>query len=111
LRDGLGDTGELTLDDIRDAAAPLIEFLAARGIDATGASLDGEALSFAFDISDAAALPPNMSLTEAFTNATIDLTVVTQVMKNLVIDLVTTEGAINLGTDFPIGQFLQEVII
>ncbi|WP_158238530.1 hypothetical protein [Pollutimonas subterranea] len=112
LRDGLGDTGELTLDDIKDAAAPLIQFLAARGIDATGASLDGETLSFSFDISDAAALPPNMSLTEAFTtNATIDLTVVAQVMKNLVIDLVTTEGAINLGTDFPIGQFLQEVII
>lgn len=111
LRDGLGDTGELTLDDIKDAAAPLIEFLAARGIDATGASLDGETLSFAFDISDAAALPPNMSLTEAFTNATIDLTVVAEVMKNLVVDLVTTEGAIDLGTNFPIGQFLNEVIV
>src|SRR3546814_1333094 len=71
LRDGLGDTGNLTLDDIRDAAAPLIQFLADRGIDVTGAHLDGEVLKFTMDISDSEALAPGTSLTEAFTNSTI----------------------------------------
>src|SRR3546814_1278998 len=32
-------------------------------------------------------------------------------MQNLAVQLVTTEGVIDLGTDSPIGQFLQEVIV
>lgn len=111
LRDGAGDTGELTLKDVEHAAAPLIQYLAERGIDVTGASLNGETLSFAFDISDAAELPHNMSLKDAFTNSGIDLTVVTQVMKSLVADLITTEGAIDLETNLPTGQFVDEVIV
>jgi hypothetical protein len=111
LRDGAGETGELTLKDVEHAAAPLIQYMAERGIVMTGASLNGETLSFAFDISDAAALPPNMSLNDAFTNSVIDLTVVSQVMKNLAVDLITTEGGIDLGTNFPIGQFVEEVIV
>ncbi|MFW7340149.1 hypothetical protein V0R37_01225 [Pollutimonas sp. H1-120] len=111
LRDGLGDTGKLTLDDIREAAAPLIQFLADRGIDVTGAHLDGEVLKFTMDISESEALAPGTSLTEAFTNSTIDLSVAAQVMQNLAVQLVTTEGVIDLGTGSPIGQFLQEVIV
>src|SRR3546814_2846191 len=41
----------------------------------------------------------------------IDLSVAAQVMQNLAVQLVTTEGVIDLGTDSPIGQFLQEVIV
>jgi len=111
LRDGLGDTGNLTLDDIREAAAPLIQFLDERGIDVTGARLDGEVLKFTMDISDSEALAPGTSLTEAFTNSTVDLSVAAQVMQNLAVQLVTTEGVIDLGTDSPIGQLLQEVIV
>lgn len=111
LRDGLGDTGNLTLDDIREAAAPLIGFLADRGIDVTGAHLDGEVLKFTMDISDSEALKPGTSLTEAFTNSTVDLSVAAQVMQNLAVQLVTTEGVIDLGTGSPVGQFLQEVIV
>src|SRR3546814_17591368 len=51
LRDGLGDTGNLTLDDLRDAAAPLIQFLADRGLDVTGAHLAGEVLKFTLELS------------------------------------------------------------
>lgn len=111
LRDGLGDTGNLTLDDIREAAAPLIQFLADRDIDVTGARLDGDVLKFDMDISEAEALAPGTSLTEAFTNSTVDLAVVAQVMQNLAVQLVTTEGVIDLGTGSPIGQFLQQVIV
>ncbi len=111
LKDGLGDTGKLTLDDIREAAAPLIQYLADRGIDVTGAHLDGEVLKFTMDISDSEALAPGTSLTEAFTNSTIDLTVAAQVMQNLAVQMVTTEGVIDLGTGSPIGQYLQEVIV
>src|SRR3546814_15667031 len=32
-------------------------------------------------------------------------------MQNLAVQLGTTEGVIDLGTDSPIGQFLQEVIV
>src|SRR3546814_2402438 len=41
----------------------------------------------------------------------IELSVAAQVMQNLAVQLVTTEGVIDLGTDSPIGQFLQEVIV
>ncbi|MGB3288754.1 MAG: hypothetical protein WBA83_05730 [Burkholderiaceae bacterium] len=111
LRDGLGDTGNLTLDDIREAAAPLIQFLDDRGIEVTGAQLDGEVLKFTMDTSGSEALAPGNSLTEAFTDSTIDLSVAAQVMQNLAVQLATTEGVIDLGTGSPIGQFLQEVIV
>ncbi|MYN13969.1 hypothetical protein GSY71_12555 [Pusillimonas sp. TS35] len=109
LRDGAGDTG-LTLETIKEAAAPLIAYLAERGIVVQGASLDGEVINFDLDVSQSAALQPGIPLEEAFTNSTVNLSVLAQVMQNIALKTVT-EGEIDLGPNSPIGQHLQQIII